>query len=247
MQKQAHLVTILMVTFAVLGASAALICIKKSYYNQGQSPVIYFNSTEKTDSKNSNMPKTLLRKVPFTAQAPTGNWDKLHNEACEEAVLIMANEYFSKNTALQLPAQLVESELSKLTKWQNENFGFHLDTTLKETAKMAQEVYGLKTKILENFSAEDIKLELLNNRLLIIPEAGRLLQNPNYKRPGPIYHMLLIHGYDSDDNFITNDPGTKNGLNYPYTFDTLYNAAADWDHSIANIDQSKKYILVVWK
>src|SRR5688572_5442442 len=41
------------------------------------------------------LPKTLLLKVPFTPQAPTANWDELHNEACEEASSLMAAAYFN--------------------------------------------------------------------------------------------------------------------------------------------------------
>src|SRR5687767_2969126 len=44
------------------------------------------------------IPGTLSLPVPFTPQAPTGNWDTIHNEACEEASAIMANAYFSGMT-----------------------------------------------------------------------------------------------------------------------------------------------------
>jgi hypothetical protein len=200
-----------------------------------------------TSSPNSKfiIPNSKLLPVPFTPQAPTANWDQLHNEACEEASAIMVAEYFKDNKNAQLDPEFVEGQISNLTKWQDEHFGHHLDTTSSETAQMIEQVYGLKTKVINNFTADDLKNELAQNHLILISEYGRALNNPNYKRPGPIHHMLLIRGYNSA-GFITNDPGTKNGLNYFYTFDTLYNAAADWDQTAQNVDTNKKIAIVVW-
>ena len=41
------------------------------------------------------VPSELHLRVPFTPQAPTANWDELHNEACEEASVLMAAAYFN--------------------------------------------------------------------------------------------------------------------------------------------------------
>ncbi len=272
----------IILTTAIILTVIAIVFINQHYktvivdipkFNHQQNNQTGTNANQKSKIIN---PKSVNLLVPFTPQAPTANWDQLHNEACEEAGAIMANEYYNglssaatpgsdpgssikpgsgsrlsdalgRDGNINLPADYVEEEISKLTKWQDENFGYHLDTTSKETAKMMEEVYGLKTKLLENFTAQDIKKELAQNHLVIISENGRLLGNPFYKSPGPIHHMLLIKGYDDKGNFITNDSGTKRGLNYPYTFDTLYNAAADWDHATNNVDQNKKIAIVVWK
>ena len=140
----------------------------------------------------------------------------------------------------------VESEIQKLSDWQQQNFGYHLSINTAETARMVKEVYGLETEIINNFTADDIKKALSQNKLVLFPANGRLLYNPNFKSPGPKYHMLLIKGYNQD-TFITNDPGTKKGLNYPYTFDVLYNANGDYDHEKSEVDLSKKMVMVVWK
>ena len=81
---------------------------------------------------------------------------------------------------------------------------------------------------------------------VIISEYGRALGNPYYKSPGPIHHMLVIKGYGKD-SFITNDSGTKRGLNYPYSFNVLYNAAGDWDQQKGTVDTNVKIAIVVWK
>ncbi len=202
------------------------------------------------DSANPNskfvIPNSLLLNIPFTPQAPTANWDQLHNEACEEANSLMAGAYFKGMRDTTLKPEYVESEITKLTDWQKEHQGYYLDQTSEEVATMINSVYSLKTKLLNNFSAGDLKQELAAGHLVLISENGRLLGNPNYKSPGPLHHMLLIKGFDKM-GFITNDSGTKRGLNYAYDFSTIYNAAGDWDHSSNNIDTAKKIAIVVWK
>lgn len=195
---------------------------------------------------NGQLPKTLVLKVPFTPQAPTGNWDQLHNEACEEASSLMAGLYFGGDTNNTIPAGQVEAEISKLVNWENQTYGYSLDTTSAETAKMVEQVYGLKTKLLDDFSMDDLKTQLNQGHVVLVSEDGRLLHNPNYKRPGPPHHMLVIKGYDSQ-GIITNDSGTKNGRNYFYDFATVHDAAGDWDHGKSAVDLSRKVAIVVWK
>lgn len=215
----------------------------------------------KIASSTPPLPNTLNLPIPFTAQAPTGNWDQLHNEACEEAGAIMVAEYFKGNKNIQLDPELVEGQISSLTLWQDQHFGYHLDTTAEETAQMIRGYYGLEAKVVSNYTLQNIKDELNSHHAVILPVNGRQIGNPNYKQPGPIYHMLVIRGYsdaalgvgaptgasEHSTILITNDSGTRKGQNYPYTFETLYNAAADWDHNTNTIDQNKKVMIVVWK
>lgn len=261
---------ILVLTAAIILTVIALFLIHNRYkivivdvpkFNHQQNAQPSQTQSSSSPSTLNPSPLTLLLPVPFTSQAPTANWDQLHNEACEEADAIMSAAYFLElpspihgegsgerltSSNQNLDPKLVESEIAKLTQWEDQNLGYHLDTTAAETAQMIESVYGLKTKLINNFSAEDIKNELAQNRLVIISEYGRALGNPYYKSPGPIHHMLLIKGYDGN-NFITNDSGTKNGRNYIYTFDVIYNAAADWDHATNNVDLNRKIMIVVWK
>ena len=58
--------------------------------------------------------------------------------------------------------------------------------------------------------------------------------------------MLVIRGY-TPTSIITNDPGTRNGLNYAYDFDTLYNANGNWDHETEKVDLNIKNIIIIWK
>lgn len=204
---------------------------------------------EQQQSKPDLKPKTIIKEallleVPFTSQAPTGNWDELHNDACEEASAIMVAEYFSGNRSQELTASFVESEIEKLTEWQQQNYGYYLSITTEETAKMIESVYGLRTSIAFEFTENKIKEALNKNQLVILPANGRLLGNPNFKQPGPIYHMVVIIGYD-EQGFITNDPGTRRGKHYRYDFDTLYEAAAEWNHGLHTTNTDIKPLLII--
>lgn len=210
-------------------------------------PPTYSLTRNATDQpKKTEIPEKLNLKVPFTPQAPTANWDELHNEACEEASSIMVNEYFLNSTQSLLKPEQVEKEIQKLTAWQQETYGYHLDITSEETARMLKEIYGLNTEVVNGITEDQIKLSLTEGKLVIVSFDGRLLGNPNFKRPGPPHHMLVIRGF-SKEGFITNDPGTRRGMNYNYDFETLRNSSGDWSHSTKSVDLSNKKMIVVSK
>lgn len=219
---------------------------KSKVENKIVPPKQEYQQEKQSDNLKIIIPNSVALKVPFTPQAPTANWDELHNEACEEASSLMAAAYFDGSTEINLKPEFVEQEIDKLTEWQTENYGYYLDTTVAETARMIEEVYNLKTELVTNFSEDDIKEALANGKLVILSANGRLLGNPNFKTPGPIHHMLVITGYNKL-GFITNDPGTRKGLNYFYDFETLYNSSADWDHAKSTTDTSIKTIIIVSK
>ncbi len=202
--------------------------------------------TPSNSQTKNQLPLTYLLEVPFTPQAPTANWDELHNEACEEASVIMVNEYFAGNKTALLPSDLVETQLAKITEWEKQAFGYFLDIDAPETARLLNEMYGLKTKLIKNMTEEEIKTELLEGKLVIWSANGQKLNNPNFRQPGPPYHMLVIIGWNKN-GFVTNDPGTRKGHNYPYTYETLYNAAGAWSHNLNAVDEGDKTAIVVWK
>ncbi len=182
--------------------------------------------------------------IPFTSQAPFKIWDDLHNNACEEAALIMVH-YFLKGEKLN--KEIAEKEIQSLVKWQIENWSSHKELTIDEVGKLAKEYYGWqKIKILDNITIENIKKEIANGNPVIVPTAGRLLGNPYYRQPGPYYHMLVVRGY-SKDKIITNDPGTRRGERYSYLSEILYRAIHDWPGKDKDILTGKKRMLVIEK
>lgn len=191
---------------------------------------------------------TVNLSVPFTSQAPYQMWDALHGEACEEASMIMAAAYFNGET---LTAHTAEQQILNLINWESVN-SYQVDVTAAETVQILKDYYNLEAVAVFDVTVERIKQELSDGRLVIVPAAGRELGNPYYTPPGPIYHMLVIRGY-TDKEFITNDPGTKRGEEYRYSYKRLLDAVHDWDHARAvdgmtdeEMAQGAKVMVVVY-
>jgi len=176
----------------------------------------------------AQIPDSFSLNIAFAQQAPFGNWDAVHEETCEEASMIMVDKYLKRQP---LSEQIMEQELQKLLAWENEH-GYKVDLTAQETVDVLGSYFNVSAHLSRNVTADQIKYELSQNKPVIIPAAGRTLGNPNFKYPGPIYHMLVIKGYNGSQ-FITNDPGTRKGNSYVYPFDRLINAIHDWNPELA--------------
>jgi len=164
--------------------------------------------------------------VPFISQAPTGNWDAYFKEACEEASVLMVHAFYE---GLHMNKADAELELVRIGEEETRLFGSPIDTDLVQTAHFADVLYGYKdSTVVENPTIEQIKEFLENGEPVIVPTAGRLLQNPYFHQPGPVYHMVVIKGYTKNGFFIVNDPGTKHGQSYLYIYDVLMSAMHDW-------------------
>lgn len=164
--------------------------------------------------------------VPFTSQAPHANWDQDHEEFCEEASVLMVGRFFQQRSIVNKDD--AEAGLQAIKKWELEHLGFYYDTTAAETATILESLYSLKVELKVDPSIDDIKRAIANNRLVIVPAAGRELGNPNFTAPGPIYHNLVIRGYTKDGKFITNDAGTRKGEEYVYKQSVVMSAMHDW-------------------
>jgi hypothetical protein len=182
--------------------------------------------------------------VPFTPQAPLANWDALHEEACEEASVLMVLTFFAgEQIASPDDAELAIQHLVAA----NEALGFPVDDTAAQIVTLiSHEAPNLHASVLKNPSVDQLKSVLDDGALIIVPAAGQQLGNPYFQQPGPKYHMLVIRGYTST-SLITNDSGTRKGENYTYTFTTLNNATVDWNHATNDIDPSKSVIIVISK
>ena len=139
----------------------------------------------------------------------------------------------------------MEDAIQKVVAWEKNKFGFFEDTTVEETVQILKEYFGLTgVKAVYDITIDDIKKELAAGRPVIVPAAGKLLFNPNFRGGGPPYHMLVIKGYTKNGYFITNDPGTKRGADYIYKIDVLYKAIHDWVPG-GNVLDGRKAMIVV--
>ena len=189
------------------------------------SPKVNPNNGE-TNDESSPLPKRLNIEMPFYTQAPHSNWDYPWQEACEEAsVLLTANLLLNLNLGLED----YNTELLRLVDWEMEYFGAYEHTDVYQTAEMLMINYGLSSILHQDPTFEDIQTILANGNLIIAPFAGKLLGNPNFRNGGPVYHMLVIKGYDADAmQIVTHDVGTRNGSNYVYNWSVIENALHSW-------------------
>lgn len=185
------------------------------------------------------LPAQINLDVPFYPQAPEADWSMPWQEACEEASIILAYYYA---TDQDLTKEQFKEDIWGLVDWQVENFGDYIHSTVDQTTQMLEGYFDFTDYfILENPTIEDIQKELAAGHAIVAPFAGRMLENPFYSGEGPYYHMLVIKGYD-ETHFITNDVGTKRGLNFIYTYDTMISALHDYH--VSEIQSAPKRIIV---
>ena len=96
-----------------------------------------------------------------------------------------------------------------------------------------------------DFEKEAIREYLAKGKPIIVPAAGRKLFNPYFTAPGPLYHNLVLIGFNETDEIIVNDPGTKRGQKYRYKLDTLYDAIHDFTGDKEEIEEGKKAMIVI--
>lgn len=181
-----------------------------------------------SEESGSGLPAQINLAVPFTPQAPFANWDLPYQEACEEASAYMVYLYYQGEPSGLIDASTADTAIWDLVDFQTDYLGIYLDTTAVQTADFIDAYYGLSTTVVENPTVEQIKAELTAGRPVILPAAGQKLGNPFFSGAGPVYHMLVLRGFDGDQ-FITNDPGTWRGESYLYDIDVIMSAMGDWN------------------
>ena len=205
-------------------------------------PIIYGGSSSSFSSSASSTtsPSQTNLEVPFSSQAPHGNWDAPYQEACEEVSLIMVDHYLRNQP---LDQEAADAAIQSLVQWETRN-GLAEDITIDQLAWIARNYYGYKAEVIDEVSYDRIITELQKGNPIIVPAAGRMLGNPYFSGEGPWYHMLVITGYD-ETHFIVNDPGTKRGAGYRYDFLTLLNAIHDWNGQKRDIGAGIKRMLIL--
>lgn len=218
----------------------------ESFYATGSvNPKFYLPDSPRqvtAEPSSPTKPTKILLDVPFTPQAPFANWDEVHEQTCEEAAALMAVYALDGK---ELNPQLAEDELLKLVDWQKAKFGYYEDTNAAQTAQIITDYYAKKADIVYDFTLDDIKQALVDKKPVIVLAAGRLLGNPFYKQPGPIYHALVIRGFDGD-TLITNDPGTRRGERYIYKSSSVFNAAHEWIGDPERITEGRRAMITVY-
>lgn len=178
----------------------------------------------KEEETDTSIPEKAIINIDFMSQAPEANWDALHEDACEEASFLMVKQYYDETSIGS--ASEFDRELKSMILYEDQN-GYGPSITAEQLVKIAKEKFNMVGQI-KTASIESIEKDISLGHPVIVPAAGKLLGNPNFRNGGPNYHMLVIKGYNSS-NFITNDPGTRKGNGYVYDKNILMNAIHNYD------------------
>ncbi len=186
------------------------------------------------------IPSQINLNVPFFPQAPDGDWGLPWQEACEEASSTLAVYYA---TGKPITKDQFKTEILGLVDWENKTFSDYKHTSVNQTAQMIQAYFGFSDfEIVDNPTVNQMKAALAKGSVIVAPFSGKDLKNPFYSNGGPMYHMMVIRGYDSQ-NFITNDVGTKRGENFIYSYGRIMETIHDWNAT--DIHLGAKKIIVV--
>jgi hypothetical protein len=230
------LVTVAGVWVAVLEAGPRLVFT--------QTPLVPFDrSSESPAFPNDSpspaaLPAIVSLPVPFTSQAPLGDWASSQHD-CEEATLVMVDRYLrGDHSGALIGPQTAQSEIDQMTPWKPSQ-----DLTDAQFGEMARQHLGWDFRIYAATSG-NIKAQLALGRPVIVGVRTHGLGNPDYpgyrdhyEQPGwSVSHYLVVAGFVGDQ-VILNDPGITRGHGYRITFEQLFFAITDLDRAYPNLDQ----------
>lgn len=167
-----------------------------------------------------------LHEVPFTTQAIHG-WVSPWDQYAEEACMYMAWLWISGQEIGD--AGEIADDLLAMGTWENRNLGTSGDTSPAETIQIMTAYYShLKSFLLDNPDLDRLKTELENGSIVALTINGQFLDSEYYGDPAPEHHMVLIVGFDQEQqSFIVNDPGTVHGAQIYYPYEKVLGAISD--------------------
>jgi hypothetical protein len=190
---------------------------------------------EKEEIKTSS--KVVLP-VPYVSEAPDGIWSGPWKNACEEAVIAMA-EYFYEG---QKEVSIAEDKifLSKLFEFQDKKYGSNANSDSERNLEIIHANTNFEGVLKVNPTIEDIKNEILAGRPVLGMHRGFDLHNKNipFLATGSSYHTTIVIGFDDEKkHFITNDPGDEiDGKGYEYDYDIFMNSLHDYNFETSLAD-----------
>lgn len=180
--------------------------------------------------------------VPFSSQAPFGDWAEPWQNACEETSIAMVDSFYSGHTTIT--PEHARDSITHAFNLKHITSGQSLDETAKQIVNIINPYYRWEAYVVANPRLDQMKRELAFGRPIILPAYGADLANPHYRSEQLDYHVLVIIGYDDiTQEFITHDPGTKRGNDFRYSFDTVMNAMHDYIPGKGNTKQGQKVVI----
>ena len=192
-----------------------------------------------------NLAAAVILPVPFTSQAPLGNWAQ-RQHTCEEASLVMADRYLKGDHNATIDARTADAAINQVSSWKPAE-----DLTSQQVGEVAKKNMGYNYKMLPA-DRLNMKQQLALGRPLLMGVRTHGLGNPNY--PGysnhfedPNYsvaHFIVVIGYDNTDHFVLNDPGLTRGASYHILYDQLMHAIDDHDQAYPALNSGRVFLVL---
>jgi len=189
------------------------------------------------------LPTRVLLQVPFTTQAPLGNWAQ-HQESCEAANLAQLWFYWSHNRSVVIDPQVADRYIRLMDAWKSQP---DLNSTM--VGQLAQKHWGWAYQLVPN-NPTAIAEQLSAGRPLLAEVRTHGLGNSHY--PGytshyeqtgwSVPHFVTIIGYDQTGVWL-NDPGISWGRGYHITYAQLTHAIDDLDRHHPALNQGQVLLL----
>jgi hypothetical protein len=202
-----------------------------------------------TQASPAPLPDHLLLQVPYTTQAPAGNWAQ-RQHTCEEANLTMLAAYWQHDPSVVIDPHTADATISALVSWQVQQWGSKDDLTDTRLGELAKQYYGYGYMLVPD-DPQVIREQIAAGHPLIAGVRTHGLGNPNY--PGysnhfeeqgwSVSHYVLVIGYDTDGVWL-NDPGITKGRGYHISWAQLAHAIDDLTQHQPELSEGQVLLVV---
>lgn len=174
----------------------------------------------------SPLPASVFIKVPYTVQAPLGNWDTAHEDYCEAAAVLMYGAYLTGDHREVIPPQEADQRMGQIVAWERQTWPGVLNLPLSDVGQVGAQFFNA-TPLFDDPSLANIERAIAAGHPVIIPlmthgaPGGQKINQ--YYGTLNVYHVLLITGY-GPGYLVTNDAGIGAGENWRYSWTVLSSA-----------------------
>lgn len=169
------------------------------------------------------LPPSVFIHVPYTPQAPHGDWST-HEDYCEAAAILMYTAYLQGDKRDYIPANEADARMTRIVQYEQATFHeSHPDLTLQQVGLVAHNLFGYTATVMPA-TLQSVQREIAAGHPVVVPVMTH--GAPGGQKLAPyygylnVYHVLLIKGY-SGSRLYTNDAGFMIGENYPYDWSWL--------------------------
>lgn len=171
--------------------------------------------------------------VPYVSEAPEGIWSQPWANACEEASIMMIDQYYAGKKSVSVSE--AKAYLQNLFDKEEILYNSSRNADSEEINKLAQDYTSFIGSIKRNPSLDEIKKEITEGRPVLSLHRGFDLKNPNIEFSPTLssYHTMVVVGFDNDKKmFIVHDPGDeKYGEKHWYSYSVFMDSLHDYDEA----------------